>query len=1167
MAALLDPSSAPHQLRRITFGGESVSQSLVERWADRVELVTAYGLSENTQMNWRHELKHGVSHRLIGRPTDSTTHYVLTPGTLQLTPFDVPGELCLGGHQLARGYLRNPGKTKQVFVDNPFGPGRLYRTGDSVVRHRDGNIELLGRIDQQIKISGQRVEPEESNNLIRQNTEVAESAVVAADVFNRTALVAVVATSADANWSPLLVQLRKNVGAQLPSYASPSYWIKLDEIPHNVNGKMDVSKLKKMVESLDERELLSATRSRRDSILTSAEEDEIVQAVAGRLGIAPLNIDLHVSFLDLGGSSLDAIHVCSELKDKGVVVDVASILQAESLKQVADECKQIDGLAKDPEPFSLAPPKFRRKDSMLDAYPTTPLQEALLAETLMGNDHYVYRRAFRIQNSTPPELKAAFESVISQSALLRTGFVFHKGSFMQVVNVSIELPWQELDTDAELYLKAPVRSFGSIDAPLFRATVINGNVLVVDIHHALFDFWSSRFLFDDINSLLLGKSQIPRASFSNYVQFQREQHNESTQTFWQDYLSDASKTPIDLQGLGSSAQNYSQVPFVVQTRAEVDFNSMKLNQGMTVGSLMHAAWALALSLFTNQDDVQFAAAFSGRDADVHGILSLDGPTLCTVPMRIKLDQAMTLQDLVHEVQANHLWKIPAFAHYGMRNALKAGGVEADSFNTMINILVKHAESSETQQPLEAIALDRPNYTDYITLEVDESNPGLIRLLVPFAANVEAAQGLIDSFARILELAIEAPTTTVQNVVQHVDTKLITLDEDIRNGSDRLPILAQSGLEAVAISNPDKIAIHDAKRKLSYRRFNGLVNSFAHWLRTKGVQPGDIIPLYMEKSSWTLIAIFGIMKAGAAFTPLDPANPDERNDFIVKDVEAKCLITDRTHATHSQTFGVETILPEDLGLSEDTSNPPVIPELKPENIGWIIYTSGSTGTPKGVLVPHSAVVASTEGMIEATNVDSTWRSLWVLNYVFDASYYDVFTIFSVGGTLCVLPQDDLISDLTGSINSFDATQVMLTPTMTKLISGGPKSVPRIKVLNVCGEKIDTNILEWAKSVDVYNGYGPTEATILMTVSKVLPGSSLNSIGYPLKHVAASVHETNSAELKPHGEVGELCVSGAQLALSYHNRTEQTAAAFILDVHGNRLYRTGDLARWHEDGYIE
>ena len=1175
MLELIDPSSVPSHLRRITFGGESISQSLMQRWANRVELVNAYGLSENTQMNWRQALEIGANHRLIGRPTDTTTSYVLIPESTQLSPINVPGELCLGGHQLARGYHRDPQKTREAFIDNPFGPGRLYRTGDYVVRHSDGNIEMLGRLDQQTKISGQRVEPEESNNIIRSNPDVVESCTVTAKVFNRTALVAAIIPSQGVNWSTLVAQLRKNVSSHLPSYATPSYWMKREELPRNLNGKIDLPGLRKVIESLDERDLLSLSRIRREKTHTNANEDLILQAVAARLCIAPSNIDLYASFLDLGGSSLDAIHVANFLKEKGVAVDVAYILQAENLKAVAGQCKPTEAhRLKEPDPFSLAPPAFRLNDAV-DAYPATPLQEGFLADILMGNTQYVYRRAYRINNVSISQLKAAFISVIGRSALLRTSFVSYKASFMQVVNKSIKLPWQEVNTDVRSFMKSSVQRFDDIAAPLLRLRVLNGKVLVVDIHHSLFDFWSNRFLFDDVNATLLGKAPLSRASFSSYVRFQREQHNDSTRAFWEGYLRGARDTLLTLHGSHQHAcedtDTDSQGAFAVEAKVEADFTSIKLRHGITVGSLMHAIWALALCTWSNQNDVQFVAAFSGRDANVHGILDLDGPTLCTVPMRVNIDRNLSMLDFVRQVQSNHLWTLPKYAHYGMRNALKAGGVHVHAFNTMVNVLVKQSKDSVTEEPLAPIPQDHHNFTEYITLEVDEDSPGLVRLLVPFAGNIGAAQALIESFARMLQVAVETPTTSARQLIRDIQDSaaLGQLEHELDNKSILAthPALAHSRFEEVAVANPDKTALIDAKGYLSYSELNGRANGFAFWLQNKGVQPGEILPLFMEKSSWTIIAIFGIMKAGAAFTPLDPANPYERNSFIIKDVEAKAVITDRANLERCQQFGIEPIVIEDQSLPQTRTYSPHVPEMSPDRIVYTIYTSGSTGIPKGVLVQHSAVVASTEGMIEATNVDSSWRSLWVLNYVFDASYYDIFTVFSAGGTLCVLAQDDLISDLTASINRFEVTQVMLTPTITKLISGGPKSVPHLKILSVCGEKIDNNILEWAKSVDVYNGYGPTEATILMTVSKVLPGSSLHSVGYPLKHVTASVRKIDSVIQLPVGEVGELCVSGPQLAKAYLKRPEQTAAAFIQDEGGEKLYRTGDLARWHEVGHIE
>ena len=1082
-------------------------------------------------------------------------------------------ELCLGGHQLARGYLRDPQKTREVFIDNPFGPGRLYRTGDYVVCHSDGNIEMLGRIDQQTKIGGQRVEPEESNNLIRNHPDVVESCTIAAHVFNRTALVAVMVPSQGVSWSTLVAQLRKDVVSHLPSYAAPSYWLKTDVLPRNINGKVDHSGLKQAIESLVESDLLSISRTRRESMQTIANEDLILQAVATRLSIAPSNIDLFASFLDLGGSSLDAIHVATSLKEKGIAVEVASILQAENLKMVASQCEPTEAhILKEPEPFSLGPSAFRWKDAV-DAYPTTPLQEGLLANTLMGNTRYVYRRAYRMNNVSPTQLKAAFKAVIGRSALLRTSFVPHKASFVQAVNPSINLPWQEVKADIVSFMRSPVQNFDDIMAPLLRLVVLNGKVPVVDIHHALFDFWSNCFLFDDVNATLLGKTPLLRAPFSSYVRFQRQQHNDSTRAFWERYLGGAKNTQLTLThtGLPQHAHEDSQEAFTVEAKVEADFPSITLRYGITVGSLMHAVWALALCTWSNQDDVQFAAAFSGRDANVHGILDLDGPTLCTVPMRVRVDRNLSLLDFVREVQSNHLWALPTYAHYGMRNALKAGGDDGNAFNTMINVLFKRSEASRTEQPLEPIEHDHPIFTEYITLEVDENSPGLVRLLVPFAASIGAAKALIDSFKYILELAIESPTISAGQLLHDVRGTALggQPDDQLDNKtiSSTNPALAHSQFEEVTVANPDKTALVDTKGSLSYSELNGRANSFAYWLREKGVQPGEVVPLYMEKSSWTVVAIFGLLKAGAAFTPLDPSNPFERNSFIIKDVEAKAVITDHANLEQCRAFGIEPIVVEGLSLPPNRPHSPYVPEMSSENVVYIIYTSGSTGTPKGVIVQHSAVVASTEGMIEATNVDSSWRSLWVLNYVFDASYYDIFTVFSAGGTLCVLPQDDVLSDLTGSINRFNVSQVMLTPTIAKLIVGGPKSVPQVKVLSVCGEKIDNNILDWAKSMDVFNGYGPTEATILMTVSKVLPGSSLNSIGYPMKHVTASVRKIDSVTQTPAGEVGELCVSGPQLAKAYLRRPAQTAAAFIQDENGEKLYRTGDLARWHESGHVE
>lgn len=355
--------------------------------------------------------------------------------------------------------------------------------------------------------------------------------------------------------------------------------------------------------------------------------------------------------------------------------------------------------------------------------------------------------------------------------------------------------------------------------------------------------------------------------------------------------------------------------------------------------------------------------------------------------------------------------------------------------------------------------------------MSEKDPTSVKLLVPTSGDKESARAILETFTNCFRFLVEKPDYLVSQILLAMSSVKDSQPEEIQVSTqpEQTFGLAHSAFEQFAASQPTKTAIRTASgRVLSYGDLNTKANHFALWLISRGVQYGEMIPLYMEKSPETLISILGILKAGASFTPLDPANPHDRNAFIIKDVNATRIVTDKKNRVKCASFQVEMIVTEDLNLSLEEVQDYRHSELKPDSIIYAIYTSGSTGLPKGVLVQHSAVTASTEGMIEATGVTSEWNALWVLNYVFDASYYDVFTLFSAGATLCLGPQDELLSNLATYINDLEIEQVMLTPTITKLISGGPAQVPRLKVLNVCGERIDVNILKWAESVDVFNG---------------------------------------------------------------------------------------------------
>ncbi|KAF4539078.1 putative nonribosomal peptide synthase [Lasiodiplodia theobromae] len=1057
MLMLHDPATLPSNVKSITLGGEPVSSALVDAWADK-------------------RLSRGSPPTLLGKPTDSTTCMVLEPNSIS---------------PLAKGYLGLKEKTRAAFIKNPFGAGRLYRTGDMVVLRDDGSMEL-------------RVEPGEANAHIWRQLGVAQSHVVPATVLGRKALVAVVVSDQTVEWPALVREARGMLRTLLPSYAVPSYWVEVEQMPLNTSGKVDVAGLVAMVEGLSAEELITPTSSVSSTPPAGTPPDDafelkVLDAVAATLSLSASAVSLDASFQELGGSSLNAI------------------VLAETLRDLRPEPSLVMGEV--PAPFSLLPEaaSARHTRGLEDAYPATPLQEGLCLESIIGSADYVYRRTYRIQGVQPAQSKR---------------------SFVQSVRKSVNLPWKEyrgvtLERAIEDLKEDPLE----LDGPLVRATVLDDSLLVLEMHHCLFDFWSS----------------------NAYVAFNRAYASEpAPRAFWQEYLAGASETVVDLPPATSED---SEEPFVLRADMGDALQRLSSATGVTIGAAVHAAWAMTLASHLGTDEATFLSAFAGRDANVAGILSLNGPTLCTVPMRITVSNSGSVEEFAKDTQ-NNLWNVSRYAHSGLRDALSAASLRPSLFNTMVNVLaVPKTDAFAEDSALVPVDADTQNFTGYVCLELNEADPSRVKLLVPFAGvDRGAATALLDLFVDTVEQATanNAPSTAAE------PQQLPTVKEEPSSFG-----LAHAEFEQRAAANPSKVAVVESSgRSWSYGEMDAKANNFAKQLVQQGVVPGEIIPLFMDKSALTLVSILAILKGGAAFTPLDPRNPRERNSFIAQDVGAKRIITDVRNGEDCAAFGLDAIVPEQLDLDEGGGLPVDVPGLSPASTAYLIYTSGSTGLPKGVVVPHSAVAASAEGMIEATAVTAGWVSLWTLNYVFDASYYDVFTVLSAGATLCVAPQDDVMSDLAGHINRMGVEQVMLTPTMAKLISGGPSEVPKLKVLNVCGEKIDSNIQEWAKQIDVYNGYGPTEATILMTVSKVAPDGDLNSIGLPLRHATAVILPAEGSSLKrlPAGEVGELCVRGAHLATGYLNRPEQTAKAFVRDADGEVLYRTGDLARWADDGSL-
>ncbi|KAK1623103.1 hypothetical protein BDP81DRAFT_454803 [Colletotrichum phormii] len=1196
--SLLQPDEVP-SLKQITLVGEQISRDLVEIWSARkgLRLRNTYGLSECTQLNFGKELQLSpggtFNHRLVGSPADTTNAFVLGHDDEQLAPLLVAGELCLSGPQLAEGYLNETALTARAFVDNPFGTGKLYRTGDKARRLADGQIEILGRADMQVKINGQKVEPAEIDRLLRSVDAIATSVTLGISLNDRRALASAIVLADNSIFRTPVISARELLHQRLPAYMVPSIWFPVKEIPKNANGKINYAFLRSSAEALGVSGFTKLMTIGDDSdVVDAVNKSEVVIASAWS---SILKIDRSIirrshSFMDLGGSSIEAIKVVSELRKAGLSVELSELLEETSLRTMAAQSQAFNAESQEaPEPFALIADSslvsdLQRDVNIVDAYPATPFQETMLSTLNTPSDPYTYSRSWNVAAVDLEKLRASFDQVFRSRDILRAVFLPHKRSFLQTIRHGLPLPWYEYSEPLESFSSKQKPYQWELDAPLWNATVLAGHVLVVSMHHSLFDYWSHKFFYEDVASVYLGKSVTDRPAYSNFVRHLQSQDSAASQRFWSEYLEGAQTTKLNHSPGEKTSKIELELGFSVSQQAR--------RLGSTLGAVIYSAWSILLSHHLRSDDVTFATTISGREVTVADINEIDGPTMTTVPQRIRVDPNSTIRDHLKGTLSGFA-QLLKHSQLGVVGALRAGNLPSKAFDTLVNILVSQGDegSDSGQNAGEVFRAHgrRPQWasgSDTTVLEVEEG-PAATAIRLISTMEPRRLRFITDSFVNIVNVLLTQPDTKLGSVsvMGHEESDYVSNTLSNRTNL-RLPEaeLLHSAFERIAAATPDATAINfDGNEIVSYALLDRLSNRFAHTLTAHGVSSGDLVPLMLEKSVDMMVAILGVMKAGGAYVPLSPDNPNERNGFVVSDTRAKLLVAHPQHAEFGiyvkQLYGIQTlVMPSHETLSTVTSdgsdaNIAPITRTTPDNHAYMIYTSGSTGMPKGVMVPHRAAAAAVTSMAQAEGrFQGTWRTLQFANYVFDASVQDFFNTLSTGGTLCIAPTETLLSDTAGCINRMDVRQAIITPTVAKLFS--PEDVPDFETLIVGGEPLTPDVVDiWSRHCKILNVYGPTETSMVVTTKSIEPSSEvtghrIGNIGAPFPTVMAFILSPDGETLVPYGAVGELCIGGPQVTDGYMNRLDLTEAAYVdSNSLGARIYRTGDLARWLPGGEIE
>jgi amino acid adenylation domain-containing protein len=1194
-------------LRQVLASGEALPADLAESFQAHlgrpfgIELHNLYGPTETAvEVTW-HLCRPGEERIPIGRPVDNVRVQILDRHG-RLAPVGVAGELHIGGVQVGRGYLGRPDLTAERFVPDPFGlPGsRLYRTGDLARQLLDGEVEYLGRIDHQVKVRGFRIELAEIEAALAQHPAVHESVVVAREGANGTFLVAYVVPEAGRVADPAL--LRDHLRDRLPEYMTPATWVMLDELPLLPNGK------------LDRRALPAPGRSEASTAGALAPRTPLEEMVA-RIFADVLGIELpgvEASFFELGGHSLLATRVIARVRSAfGVDLPLRALFEAPTAAALTRriEVAQTAGAA-------LGIPSIRRV-LRNEHLPLSFAQQRLwfLWRLEPASPAYNIPLALRIRGLLDVDaLERALDEIVQRHEILRTTFLSVDGDPVQVIDPAARLALplddlagspaerrQELTQDAA---RAEARGPFDLSRELpIRARLLRldpeEHVLLLTFHHIASDAWSLTVLEREMAALYKacaagGPSPLPDlpVQYADFAQWQREwlqgEELERQIAFWRDHLAGAPPVldlPLDHSRPPVASSRGGRVPFTLPASLSRALTELSRQRSSTLFMTLLAGFQALLARYSGQWDVSVGTPIAGRrHLETEGLI---GFFVNTLVMRGRMEDDPAFEELLDRARETAL---QAYAHQDL------------PFERLVEELAPQRDLSCSPlfQVMLALQNVRKEGVQIAGLDFSALNAAAevakLDLMLTLSEGANSLRGtfeyrtdlfdaatiscLAERWIALLESAVADPQTRLS------DLALLTVAErgQLEGVWDDPAAEMRKGtlhglIEAQVERSPGAVAVALSGESLTYAELDRQANQIARLLVGLGVRPEDRVALCFERRLEMVAALLAILKAGAAYVPLDPRQPAERLAGMLTDAGAVVVLTHARVASGLpegpwRTVRLDT---EREVLEAQPATPPRV-AVSAEGLAYVIYTSGSTGRPKGTLIEHRSAINlanALDRMIYGKLAGSSPRRV-SLNapLTFDASVQQ-WTRLMFGDALGIVPEE-LRSDGSGLLEwmcreSLDVLDC--TPSHLRLLAetGLLETAGAPRALLVGGEAIDRALWE-AMAADrsrrFFNVYGPTECTVDATAEDIAARRE-PSLGRPLDNVELHVLDAALRKVPP-GLPGELCITGAGLARGYLGRFDLTAEKFIPNPFGgpgSRLYRTGDRVRLFADGRLE
>ncbi len=1199
----------PLALRYVVFGGEALELQSLKPWFDHhgdatPKLINMYGITETTvHVTYRPISMADVAAgrgSVIGCPIPDLQVHVLDEHLKPVAVGDV-GEMFVGGAGVARGYLNRPELTAQKFIENPFSSKkgeRLYRSGDLARVLPDGDLEYAGRIDHQVKIRGHRIELGEIEATLNKHAAVRENITIAVAGSGGDKRLVSYVVSKDSH--PSVTELRQFLAQTLPEYEIPSVFVFLEALPLTINGKVDRKALPSPDRARPEMRAPFATA-------VSPEEKLLVQLWSEALQIDQIGVD--DNFFELGGDSIRSIQVLARAQKNGLKLSLQQLFTTPTIRElVRNQTGNEDSV--EPLPLlSLVAESDRAKlpADLEDAYPAATLQTGMIFHSDYNPKSAIFHDVFSFQIKAPlhlDKLEKAVASLTERHSIFRTSFdVTHFSQPLQFVHKTVKVPLtsEDLRTENAAEQKAKLvawvetekrHPFNWAMPPMLRlhAQQYQDNTfqIIVSFHHCIMDGWSLAVmlteLFQDYFALLEGSAKqftAPKVSYRDFIALEQKTiQSQTAQAFWKRKLENPTihKLPRWPKALCRGGQEQVRGPEIYFDAALFEkLKKLANSAGVPIRTVLLSAHLRVLNYITGQEDIITGLVTNGRPQALDGD-QMVGLFLNTLPLRVSCSGG-TWRDLIKSTfQAER--EILPYRRTPTAEVQKLTGGRT-LFETTFDFVQFHVYRDlpgyAEHSFLEDYYFEANNFPFFVTFMVDITGTQL-QMHFDYDPNEfgeTQIKNICDYFSNTLEAMTEEPDAHYENhcpIAEQEHEQLLVNWNQTQRDYPLSPCVHQL-FEAQAERTPTNTAAMYGGVKLTYQELNRHANSVARKLNERGVGPGTLVGISLERSLEMLVAVLGVLKSGGGYVPLDPHFPQERLRFMAEDAGIFVLLTQQSLQGQLEINGCEQIFVEDILTAQRGQVVNPANEIKSSSVAYTIYTSGSTGRPKGVQVPHSAVVNFLLSMQEEPGICAADSLLAVTTLSFDIAGLELFLPLTVGAKVIIAPSETALdaSILSDLIQNSHATIMQATPaTWRMLVECGWMGSSRLKILcggEACSRELADRLLERGRSV--WNMYGPTETTIWSCVYKIQSGTGPVPIGRPIANTEIYILNADLTPV-PLGSEGELYIGGNGLALGYWQRPELTNDKFIPNHFsakpGARLYRTGDLASYLPDGNL-